>query len=134
MPSERDPPRKLNDARQIVLAAHLAYGAAPASRRIELRSVEQVEELTPELEAKSFTRPKLRVLEGSEIKVLLPVGANVGLVTRIGAVTEVIGGAGSEYRSVVPFQDLLGSGFHLSGATEQFSSAVHSLDWEGRSC
>jgi len=108
--SEGDSPGKLNHARQVVLPAHLAYSAAPAGRRIELRSVEQVEEFTPELEAKAFSRSKLRVLEGSEIKVLLSVGANVGLGTRIGPITVVIGGAGSEYGSVVPLQDFLGSG------------------------
>src|SRR5580692_5751817 len=105
--SEGDSPRKLNHARQIVLAAHLAYSAAPAGRRIKLRSVEQVEEFTSELEAESTIRTELRVLERGEVKVLLSVVAYVGLGTRIGSITEVIGGTGGEYRGVVPLVQFL---------------------------
>ena len=88
--SEGYSPGKLNDARQIVLAGHLAKLRAPALWRIKLRSVEQVEELTPELEAKSTIRAKLRVLEGGKVKVLLSVGTYVRLGTRIGAITVVV--------------------------------------------
>src|SRR5579862_3523861 len=103
-------PSELNDTGQIVLAAHLADRAAPSGWRIKLRSVEQVEELTSELEPESTVRTELRVLEGREVKVLLPVGAYVGLGTRIGAIAVVIGGTGGEYRSVVPLLNFLGSG------------------------
>src|ERR1700676_305064 len=65
--SEGYSPCKLNHARQIVLAGHLAHRSSPAGRRIKLRSVKQVEELTPELEAESTVRTELRVLESGEV-------------------------------------------------------------------
>ena len=77
--SEGYSPGKLNDARQIVLAGYLAYVRTPAGGRIELCSVEEVEELSAELEPKSAIRTELRVFECGEIKVLLSVVANVWL-------------------------------------------------------
>src|ERR1700759_2226958 len=66
--SECYSPGKLHDARQVVLATHLTKATSPASGRIELGSVEQVEKLTPELEPESTIRTKLHVLERGEVK------------------------------------------------------------------
>src|SRR3974390_3858121 len=100
--SEGESPCKLNDSRQIVLPGHRARVGAPGLWRIKLGAIEQVEELTPELEAISTIGPKLRVLEGGKVKVLLSVVTYVRLGTRIGAETIVRRIAGSEYRSVEP--------------------------------
>jgi hypothetical protein len=108
--SEAHSPRKLNHARQIVLAGHLAKLGTPALWRIKLRPIEQIEELTPELKCESTIRAKLRVFEGGKVEVLLSVASYVRLGTRIGAIPIVVRSAGREYRSVVPLFDFLVSG------------------------
>src|SRR5579871_6437873 len=96
--SEGYSPGKLDHTWQIVLTGYLALVGTPTCRRTELHAVEEVEELTPELEAEPPVWPELRVLERREVKVLLSVIAYVGLSTRIGAITIVA--AGSEHRRV----------------------------------
>src|SRR3954453_11921848 len=85
--SEGHSPGKLNDTGQIVLPGHLAKLPAPSLWRIELCSVEQVEELTPELKAISTIRAKLRVFKGGKVEVLLSVGTDVRLGPRICTIT-----------------------------------------------
>ena len=105
--SEGYSPGKLNNAREIVLTGDLAELGTPTLRWIELRSIEQVEELTSELKAISTIRAELRVFEGGKVKVLLSVSAYVWLRTRICAITVIRRVAGSEYCSVVPHGELL---------------------------
>src|SRR5215472_4281147 len=81
-----EPQRELNEAREVILASDLAKrGAAAAARigRIELRLVESVEELRPELAAKPFVRTKFGVLEEGKIEVLHAVAPNVRFRARI---------------------------------------------------
>ena len=89
------------------MARYLAKLGAPAVGWIKLRAIEYVEELAPELEGKAFTRPKLSVLKGREVEVLLPIATYIRLGTRIRAIAIVVRGAGREYGSVVPLIELL---------------------------
>ena len=95
--SEAHSSRKLNHARQIVLAGNLAKLGAPALWRIKLRPIELIEELTPELKCESTIRAKLDVFEGGKVEVLLSVATYVRLDTRIGAIPIVVRSAGYEY-------------------------------------
>ena len=105
---EREPQRKLDETRQIVLASDLAKrGAATAAGigRIKLWMIEAVEELGPELRAKPFVGTELRVLEEGKVKVLHSVAPNVWFGPRIAEGTpdgEVRGVAIREYGRVKP--------------------------------
>lgn len=105
---ETKPQRKLDEAWQIVLTGDLAKGsatAAPGIGRIELRTIESVEELRAELNAVPFVLTKLGVLKYGEVKVLYAVGAYVRFCSRVAERTsgsEVGRVAVREYGSVEP--------------------------------
>src|ERR1700730_1556165 len=102
------PQRKLNQAWKIVLARYppkARTSAAAGIRRIELRVIEAVEKLCPELGTESLIRTKLRILEDGEVKVFYSVSAYVRLGTRIVAVAVI--GTFDEHRSVKPMSQPL---------------------------
>ena len=96
---------KLDQAWKIVLASYLTKvgtGTTASIRRSELRVIESIEELPPELEPISVVRTKLSVLEDGEVKVPRSVISDVWLGPRIVAVVVHPGRPVGEYGSIKP--------------------------------
>ena len=103
--SEAHSARKLNDARQIVLAVTWPNWEPQPSGGLNCVRLNKLKNSPRNSNANRLIRAKLRVLEGGKVEVLLSVGTYVRLGTRIGAIPIVVRIAGCEYRSVVPLSD-----------------------------
>ena len=101
---ESESQRKLNVAWKIVLSGDLAHRRATeiGVGRIELCTVESVEELSTELHGQSFVRAKRRVFEEREVEVVHTLRSDVGFGTGVGSITVVRRAACGEHGSVKP--------------------------------
>ena len=91
--SEAHSQSKLDYAWQVVLGSNRAKvgRSKTRARRIELRSIEDVEEFRPEFEVESVIRAELGVFVRRNIEVLDPVGANVWFCSSVVAVAIIVG-------------------------------------------
>lgn len=105
VPLESESQGELHDSWKIICAGNLPKTRATTTiriRRIELYTIEQVEELCAELKAKPFVRTEFRVLEGCKVKIFHSVIPYVWLSPRIITVVVHVRITGREYGRIKP--------------------------------